>query len=179
VQQEDYFYQQLQAEKKKLTDEFTWQLNRLQTQRDSLEGIISKNRRELKGQRLKTKILSERMLKSVNAAIDSCAQDSLRPQMEKYVQAQEENDSICDASIYSLETMVANRDSSLEFCRSIGETQKQMLKDQELRNQQLTDQLNTAYKMQKKKSRQNKILAGGIMIISGITTSILIISKSL
>jgi hypothetical protein len=176
---EDYFYERLKAEKEKLKSQFKQQIQRLQTERDSLDNLIKKNKQELKFQRVKTKTLSVRVLKSLSTEVDSASRDSIKPLVEDYVASQELNDSLCDSTIYSLETLVANRDSSLSFHRQVEETQNQMLKDQAARNQQLTDQLNIAFKMQKKKSRQNKILAGGIMIISGITTSILIITKSL
>lgn len=173
---EDFFFERLKKEKEVLMKQFEIQLTRLEQQRDSLQGIINKNKNELKVQRLKTKILFQRVIKAVE---DSCGADSLQPLVQSYIEAQDQNDTQCDSTIYSLENMVANRDSTLAFQRLMSESQKQILEDQELRNKQLTDQLNTAYKMQKKKSRQNKILAGGIMIISGITTSILILTKSL
>ncbi len=176
---EDYFFERLKSEKEKLKLEFEQQLQRLQTQRDSLENIISKNKNELKSQRVKTKILSQRLIEAIPLRPDSSCNDSIAPIVHEYIEAQEESEQLCDSTIHSLESMVANRDSSLIFQRQINETQNQMLKDQDTRNQQLTEQLNTAYKMQKKKSRQNKILAGGIVIISGITTSILLLTKSL
>lgn len=176
---EDYFFERLKAEKDRLKLEFEQQLGRLQTQRDSLENIICRNKNELKSQRLKTKVLSQRLIEAIPLPSDSTCKDSLAPIVHEYIEAQEQNDQFCDSTIYSLENLVANRDSSLMFQRQVNETQDQMLKDQQIRNQQLTEQLNTAFKMQKKKSRQNKILAGGIVIISGITTSILLLTKSL
>ncbi|MGZ3930994.1 MAG: hypothetical protein ACXVP0_06390, partial [Bacteroidia bacterium] len=50
-------------------------------------------------------------------------------------------------------------------------------RQQEIDNQVLTEQLNTAWKMQRRKTQQNKVLAGGLLILTGITSSLILIKS--
>ena len=73
--------------------------------------------------------------------------------------------------------MVAVRDSELVFANKSFNTLTNFSKEQLIREQQLTNDLNTALKSLRKKRIQNKIWAGGMLFISGIATTLLIKSR--
>lgn len=74
-------------------------------------------------------------------------------------------------------SMIAIRDSQIVLCdRSYQET-KDLLLEQSLREQQLTENLNVALKQLKRKRLQNRVLAGGMLFVSGIITTLYIKSK--
>lgn len=76
-----------------------------------------------------------------------------------------------------MESMIAIRDSQIVFCdRSYQET-KDLLLEQSLREQQLTENLNVALKQLKRKRLQTRVLAGGMLFVSGIITTLYIKSK--
>lgn len=79
-----------------------------------------------------------------------------------------------ECSISQFENLVAIKDSEIVICSSSYSALKSLM-DQNLdRERQLTQDLQTAYKVQRRKIIQNKILAGGFLILSGITTTLFI-----
>lgn len=162
-------------EKKQLQVQYHKQIEKLQFGKDSLQHIVTEKKKALSQYRNQTALL-EGQLKSLIANADSShvMPDSLKPLASEYFAAQAENDSTCDSTISTLEQIVANRDSSIVLFQKSEINMRDLQKEQELRNQLLTEELNTAYKSQKKKIRQNKFLAGGLIFISGFTTTLLI-----
>lgn len=73
--------------------------------------------------------------------------------------------------------MVAVRDSELVLTNKSFATLTDFSKEQLSREQQLTNDLNTALKTLRRKRIQNKIWAGGMLFISGIATTLLIKSR--
>jgi len=172
--EESYLAVQWKKEKAELEASYQRQINILETQKDSLVTTVLEQKKSLAVQRVKSKAISKKIINAVtvDSAMVSC--DTLRPLIEEFITAHAYQDSICDSTILSLEQLVANRDSTIGYIRLIENIQRDLLKEQQLRNEQLTQQLNVSFKDQKRKSRQNKILAGGIMLLSGITTSVLL-----
>ncbi len=70
--------------------------------------------------------------------------------------------------------MVAVRDSELVFVNKAFLALSDFSKEQLLREQQLTNDLNTTLKALRRKKLQNKLLAGGMLFISGVTTVLFI-----
>jgi len=155
---------------------YSKQVKYLQIQADSLHKIVNANKLNLFTYRLKTKSLQEQLRNDIKKMVrlDSLSVDSITPVLDSLITYQVQSDSTCDVTINELENIVANRDSTILFQRSIENNLRDLEKEEELRNQYLTEQLTIAYKAQRKKSKQNKLLAGGLLILSGITTSILI-----
>jgi hypothetical protein len=162
-------------EKLAMQTEYEARIKKLESEKDSLQLLAGSQKRKLANQRVKTEALKARIAEAVTV-IDStgCLPDTVRTLVKDYVNAESENDSLCDATISSLEQLLANREDAISGFRQVENIQRDLLKEQQLRNSHLTEQLNSAYKVQKRKSRQNRILAGGILLLSGITTSILL-----
>lgn len=75
------------------------------------------------------------------------------------------------------ESKCAVRDSEIIICNKAYSGLKDLLKEQAMREQQLTESLNEALKQQRKKRLQNRFLTGGMLFVSGLATSFIIYSK--
>ena len=72
------------------------------------------------------------------------------------------------------EKLVAIRDSQIAVCEKSYQEAKDLILEQEKREQQLTEDLNVALKELKRKRWQNRLLSGGILFVSGIVTTLYI-----
>lgn len=140
-------------------------------------GLLSIQKSLLFSERNKVKELTNRLGQSVSLKSDSLLVDSLSVEVaglntktDSLITTYERKDSL-------MQSLIAIRDSQIEICdRSYQET-KDLLLEQSRREQQLTDNLNVALKQLKRKRLQNRILAGGMLFVSGIITTLYIKSK--
>lgn len=79
-----------------------------------------------------------------------------------------------ECNIIQLQELVAIKDSEIVICRSSYSNLKRLADENLERERKLTQDLQTAYKVQRRKVFQNKLLAGGMLILSGITTTLYI-----
>lgn len=166
-------------EKEQLDSQLHKRIDKLQKGKDSLQKIVAAKKTALANYRAKA-LLLETKLKEVLLIVNSTQviPDSLSPLSNEYFATQAASNNTCDSTITALEQSVANRDHSILLFKQSETNLRDLQREQELRNHLLTEQLNTAYKAQKKKVIQNKLLAGGLIFISGLTTTLLI-SQSL
>ena len=100
--------------------------------------------------------------------------DTLLNAVDSLVVSQNLSDRECDETISLLENTLANRDTTIQVQQRVESDLKDLQIEQDLKNKYMEDQLKVALKVQKRKARQNKLLAGGLVFISGIVTAILI-----
>lgn len=86
-------------------------------------------------------------------------------------------DSLCTESINNLNQSIALRDTQLIICNRNYQSLFDIQKENRIREQQLTDELKTAYKQNKRKRFESKMLSAGLMIMMGITTTLFIKSQ--
>jgi hypothetical protein len=86
-------------------------------------------------------------------------------------------DSLCFQSINNLNQSIAIRDSQLVICNRNYQSLFDLQKENRTREQLLTDELNVAYKHNKRKRFESKMLSCGLMIMTGITTTLFIKSQ--
>ena len=86
-------------------------------------------------------------------------------------------DSMCIENINSLNQSIAIRDTQLIFCNRNYQSIFDLQKENRIREQQLTDELKIAYKHNKRKRFESKMLSAGLMIMTGITTTLFIKSQ--
>lgn len=86
---------------------------------------------------------------------------------------------ICDYEykVMVTEEVVAVRDSQLFVCNNAYRDMQSLVNEQVARERQLSEELKTALKQQKRARVQNRILALGMLFISGITTTLIIKAK--
>lgn len=103
--------------------------------------------------------------------------DSLTGRIDKLNAITDTMFSIYETKLKLNEDLVAVKDSELMSCNRSYRQMQDLVKEQSLREQQLTEDLNTVLKQQKKKKFQNRLIAAGMLFISGVATTLLIRSK--
>jgi hypothetical protein len=109
---------------------------------------------------------------SVTEQLTNC--DSLKAQALSFTNMVDSTQCIYETNISELKNLVATKDSEIVVCRSSYEAIKSVADENLDRERKLTEDLQTAYKVQKRKVIQNKLLAGGILLLSGISTTLYI-----
>lgn len=156
----------------------------LKVHSDSLERVLNKTQRQLIATKIKLEqskfnvvSLVERDTSglSVQQKLNDC--DSLKEEVSDYVVWVDSTQNGYEAEIRQLTNIVAVKDSEIVVCQ-ISYTQLKSISDDNLqRERKLKEDLETAYKQQRKNRIQNKFLAAGFLILSGITTSLIIQSR--
>jgi hypothetical protein len=156
----------------------------LKGQSDSLESVLNKTQKQLIATKIKLEQSKFNVVSlfekdtsglSVQQKLNDC--DSLKEEVSEYVFWVDSTQSDYETTITQLHNIVAVKDSEIVVCQ-ISYTQLKSISDDNLqRERKLTEDLETAYKQQRKKQIQNKVLAVGFLILSGVTTSLLIQSR--
>lgn len=175
----DAFVAKWEAEKKALVESYDQKIGRLQQVRDSLWFLVSVKKVQMADSRQKTQEVKSQLQRTIERQdSNQVVRDSIKPLVDSLVIAQAKNDSLCDETVKDLENVVANRDSSISYSKLVEINLKNLNKEQELKNQDLTQQVNQIFKEQKRQTRHKKILAGCVLFLTGITTAILISHRS-
>lgn len=174
IQTENHF-EQWKKEKLKLQANYESKILKLQQVKDSLQKTVIEKKKALAEYRFKATYLQSRLSEAIGKAdsTGSCS-DSLQPIANQYFEKEARKDSACNETITGLELVVANRDSLIVIHKQVETNLRDILKEQAEREQQLTAELNTAYKHQRRKVIQNKFLSAGLIFLSGLTTTLLI-----
>ncbi|MGZ4063841.1 MAG: hypothetical protein ACXVP0_12785 [Bacteroidia bacterium] len=166
-------------EKLNLIASYESRLATLQKAHDSLQHQVNERKEQLKSDQYKTTRLENKLEAKITRADSGFVKaDSLRPLIDSLTAACELDNATCNETIAALEQEVANRDSSAAVQSAIENNLRDIQRRQEVENRALTQQLDAACKEQRRTARQKKLLAGGLLILSGITSSF-ILTKSL
>lgn len=180
---EKYWHEQNEKELFSLQQKYEKNLSALQTINDSLIKELALTKAKLKSSKLKQHLSEEKILAlaekdSSNNVVEELSNcDSLKAEVISYIHQVDSTEAMYDSTIGQLENLLAIKDTSLIVCKSGYDQLKQITEDNLRREQRLTADLEQAIKVQKRKTWQNKLLAGGFLILSGILTSILIIKR--
>lgn len=130
-------------------------------------------------QKLNVKLQVTRALlkKQQTVVVSNIPCDTLRKEVIVLNDLCNVQDSLCSVSISSLNQAVAVRDSQIVMCNRSYQSMFDIQKENQQRQMQLAEELNTAYKANRKKRFENKMLTYGLMIMSGITTTLFIKSQ--
>mgnify|MGYP001006378716 CR=1 FL=1 len=173
---QDSLLKHYEEEKLELQRHFEVQLQKLEVRNDSLSTEVAHSKRLYLTYRIKANSLQSALNDAlVKADTVSIVRDTIRPLVDTYFEAEAREDSTCNATISAMEKVIGNRDSAIVIEKGIADNLRDLKAEQEMRVRILTEQLNTAYKVQKRKTLQNKLLAGGLILLSGISSSLLII----
>lgn len=154
---------------------------KLKVHSDSLQKELSQTQSKLRVAKFKLNqsqislvALAEKKSDTLNLGqlLNDC--DSLKQQSLEYVALVDSTQSYYDTSVSQLKEMVATKDSQIVVCTASYSQLKGLLDENLERERKLTEDLNTAYKSQRRKVLQNKLLAGGMLLLSGIATTLYI-----
>lgn len=156
----------------------------LKVHSDSLERVLNKTQKQLIATKIKLEqskfnvvslIEKDTSGLSVQQKLNDC--DSLKEEVSDYVFWVDSTQCDYETTIKQLTNIVAVKDSEIVVCQISYTSLKSITDDNLQREQKLTEDLETAYKQQRKNRIQNKVLAVGFLILSGVTTSLLIQSR--
>jgi hypothetical protein len=169
------FVAKWKAKKEFLLKRYDEELIKLQTQNDSLKNEVGFKKKQLFVYQSKSNVL-ENTLKTFAEKLDSSRvySENLSPLVDSLAFAQTVSDSTCNQTIRVLEQVVANRDSSISVYKNETATLRDLRKEQADREQLLTEQLNIAFKKQKRVALKGKFLSAGLVLLSGFTSALLI-----
>ena len=161
------------AEKIKLITTYEFSIRQLQSGKDSLLKEVELKKRSITSYRFKTAHYEDQLRKHLRSS-DTLDKKVTELILDSLLISQSKSDTACDQTIHQLETVIINRDSVIAFHEKIEFNQKEIQKNNDVEILFLTAQLNDSKKFLRKKTRQNKLLAGGLLLLSGITASLLI-----
>jgi hypothetical protein len=175
IQTDTSYMKVLKEKQAELQKEYSKQIISLKHAKDSLGAIIIKNKQVLIAYRYKSNVLERQLITLIEKSDSSrIVNDSIRPLAENYIDIQQGRDSICNQSTQALEILGAKKDSIIFIQKQEKDSFRELQKEQEQRALNLTEQLNTAYKQQRKTALKSRILAGTLILISGFTSALLI-----
>lgn len=180
--QDTTFYSQWRHEKKEkkaLIDGYEKKIAQLQKENTALSQTVLQSKAQLKSSRT---LAQQSQARLHQAIIDLVGTDSLRADtmvtlLENSETASLQNDNACDTVIEVLERRIINRDSVIELQTATEIELLALSQKQEMINLHLEQQLDKSVKQERKKSRQVKWLGRGIILLTGIATSLFIIQK--
>ena len=164
------------SEKTKLISNYENSILKLQISKDSLLKDVQRKKGDIASLRFKTARYEE-LLKESLANSDTINKNEASLLLDSLIVNRNLSDSACDETINRLEKVIVNRDSAIVWHEKIEMNLKEIQKTDEFKTDFLTSQLNDNRKLLRKKSLQNKLLSGGLILLTGITTSLLITQK--
>lgn len=156
----------------------------LQKRSDSLASELKQAQYKLKVAKLKLEQSKFDVVKlvekdtsglSTEQKLNDC--DSLKEEVSDYVVWVDSTQAGYEKNIDLLNNLLAVKESQIVVCNASYSQLKNITDENLQREQKLTEDMNTAYKQQRKNRIQNKFLAAGFLILSGITTTLLINSR--
>lgn len=161
------------AEKAKLISSYENAIRKLQNGKDSLLKDVQLKKQSIASFRFKT-ARYEDLLREHLANSDTVNRTEAELILDSLLISQSNGDTACDKTISQLETVIVNRDSVIALHEKVEFNLKEIQKTGELEITFLTAQLNDSKKNFRRKTRQNKLLSGGLVLLTGLTTSLLI-----
>ncbi len=148
----------------------------LQGQLAIVNGKLKQNKSSLYSERKKL-LQIQQAISADSLCEDKHLKDSLNESLSNIHAITDSLVSDYEYKILTTENKCAVRDSEIVICNKAYSGLKDLLKEQAMREQQLTESLNEALKQQRKKRLQNRFLAGGMLFVTGLATSFIIYSK--
>jgi len=138
---------------------------------------LNESRATLSKERQKVNLIQASLLNDTSSCTDSAVFKRLSLQIDTLNAATDSLICNYESKIYLAESTVAVRDSQLVICNTAYRQVQSLVQEQAARERELTDQLKTVLKQQRKKNIRNRSLAVGLLFFSGFTTSMIIKSK--
>ena len=146
----------------------------LENQLEVSNALLSKSKKELTKQKNTLTGFALRIQADTALCKDVNLKDSLIAQINSLNTATDLVIDNYELKLIAISSIVAVRDSDLVICNQSYRDIKGLIEEQAFREQKLTSDLNTALKQQKHKRLENKILAVGLLFVSGVVASLII-----
>jgi chromosome segregation ATPase len=97
--------------------------------------------------------------------------DSLQTEVDSLVTEMNHRDSVCQEETAALNSLIKNKDSTITISQKSYSDLKSIMENSFDQQKALSDQLSEAGKQLKRKTLGSRILAAGVLILSGITAA--------
>lgn len=154
--------------------QYRFQINKLVKSKDSLRKQFEKSKMILRKVKANSKVKEESLVTILDKDTSSYVVDSIKPLTLQYIAIQIEKDSICNESIRILEVVGTKQDSIINLKNKELINLNDLNKIYSLRELTLTEQLNTAYKAQRKAVLKAKVFKGMALLLTGISGALII-----
>lgn len=165
---------QWKAEKVVLVKHYEAKLCALKVVQDSMQQQVTEKKGQLAASQAKTRALQSELQKTF-AQHDSSSLVALPALADSLSSSCTEDNTLCDQTIQSLEHELATKDSSIAVAALMSQSLKDELAIQDSEVRALTAQLNVQQKSARRSVIKSKLLAGGFLVLSGVTSSLLLI----
>jgi len=164
---------------------YTIAYQKLQKENDSLKKVVQVHKEALHSADEKVSVLESKvsqLAEKVNAVPDTVKEkvsdcDSLSRETTALITEEDKKDSLCNETVSSLTAQVTEKDSVIGECNQSYSRIKLVLDSSVQQQQYLTDELNAMNKHIRHKAFQSKLLTIGVMILTGVSATLLLESK--
>jgi|688.fasta_scaffold234798_3 hypothetical protein len=150
------------------------QIHSLEKSTDSLKNYFVKSQKTLTKLRTATKLSEQKLVKQLDSDTSQFVNDSIKPALINYIALQLEKDSICKESINTLQLVSTKQDSIISLKNKELLNLYDLTKFYQQREQILTEELNTAYKSQRKVLLKAKLFKGMAILLTGVSSALII-----
>jgi hypothetical protein len=150
------------------------QIKSLELSKDSLKVHFTKSQKALFKLRTATKLSEQKLVKQLDSDTSQFVNDSIKPALTNYIALQLEKDSICNESINTLQLVSTKQDSIISLKNKELLNQYDLTRFYQQREQILTEELNTAYKSQRKVLLKAKLFKGMAILLTGVSSALII-----
>lgn len=150
------------------------QIHSLEKSTDSLKNYFVKSQKTLTKLRTATKLSEQKLVKQLDSDTSQFVNDSIKPALTNYIALQLEKDSICKESINTLQLVSTKQDSIISLKNKELLNLYDLTKFYQQREQILTEELNTAYKSQRKVLLKAKLFKGMAILLTGVSSALII-----
>lgn len=157
-----------------LQEQYQSNIKALELSKDSLQTKITQSQKAYKQLSVKAKTTELNLVKLIQRDTVKFTTDSIKPVIADYIALQAERDSLCRESITNLETLATKQDSIISFKNKELLNQRDINEIYRLKEQALTEQLNTAYKAQRKAVLKARLYKGAALLLTGISSALII-----
>jgi len=172
----------IKQQEQSINKSYVTENQKLQKENDSLKTVIEVHKVALANADKKLVLLESKVSTvadkiqaepdTVKIKISDC--DSLSRETSALIQQEDAKDSLCQETISELTAQVVEKDTAVNDCQQNYQAIKLTLDNSLQQQQTLGDELKVLNKQVKRRAFQSKLLSLGVMILTGITATLLL-----
>lgn len=148
--------------------------NVLEQQIQRTDFALTESKQKTKSLQGKIQVLisESKTFTDTSAIVSNC--DSIKESVSQYIAETSVKDSLCDKEISELKTVIQNKDSAMTVCDRSFSMLRQLTDSSFAFQNKLSDELKLADRKIRRGNIKSKFLTAGLMILSGVTTTLLL-----
>ena len=146
----------------------------LESHLKAIDKQLSASKDALFHERQMLKMLHLKLLDNHAPALDSLDKNQLALRLDILNTVTDSLLIVYETKLQITQSMLAVRDSQLVVCNGAYQQAQSLVTEQVARERQLTEDLNTALKQQKRTRLKSRLLGGGMLFLSGLTATLLL-----